>query len=239
MSDKRDVTNLPDLADRPAFRSQVSKDIEAQAGAAYTRDFWLSMVRTPVGLLSRRSLAFLAIGIVALLALYGFLIWNRLTAIPAPQALPMGDANTVMTHVYANFSGSKDGRFELFFPPSSDLWLFLDAYMFSWRDSNGTPQQVVIASYGNPLQLQTDYYAYTRTINFDRRQEAVAALRELEVENRGSSAYGGLWRGFYVGNILLLMSPSTPDSAQQELISHVLSIMGANQRDVIPSPTPF
>lgn len=238
MTEKRSLDHLPP-PERPAYRSEVSKAIEAQAGAAYTEFFWIQQVNTPLGILSRRAIALMAAGSLSFFLIFAALIWGRLNAIPEPLPLPKADANTVMTHVYANFSGQKVSNFELFFPPPNDTWLFEDAYIFTWRDATGTEQQVLVLSYPSTLQLQKDYYLYTRTVVFDRQQEAVARTNDLEIENRGTTAYGSLWKGFYIGNVMLLMSPQTDEAHQQELYSHLLSIMAAGQRDMIPSPTPF
>ena len=219
-------------------RQQTSREIEARAGAGLKRDYWVEIVDSPFGKLSRRAVMATSFGTVLWCLVTSIAMLWRLSTPPGVQELPLNDARTVMTHVYANFNGNKSANFEPFVPREGETWRFTEAYTFTWQDQNGETQRAVIASYPAPETAFGDYVNYTRATSTDRHNEAVARSRETVIEARDKPQYASLWRGLRINNILLLISPGVQEADLQQLFSHVISITAAEQRDIIPTATP-
>lgn len=220
-------------------REQTAQEIESQAGKALSRDFWFHGVETPFGELSRRSLAITLLGFLLIIMTILALFWLIITTPPALDRLPNTDALTVTTHIFANFSGNKDPQPELYFAPEGLNLRFADAYTFFWQDSQDQRQQVILLQYDQIQYLQEDYSFLTRSRDSSQRSQVTHLSEDMVIEQRDLRAYGAEWRGFWLGNMLMLMSADVPRRDQQELYSHFITIMAANQRDVIPTPTPF
>ncbi|MFP4323418.1 MAG: hypothetical protein ACLFTK_13270 [Anaerolineales bacterium] len=220
-------------------RNPRTEAIEARAGRALQRDFWHERILTPMGTLSRRALAVLAVGLVLTCAFLGVMINLLLTTLPQPPRLPVGDATTVMTHIHANYSGNKDAAFVPFQPEAFTVWRYDNAQTFSVVLPNGLRRPVVVASYTNPDDLRNDYLAHTAPSQETRRiPSVISRLGNLVAEMRTTDAYNPEWRAIYLSNLMLLASPEISRADWEELQSHFLSIVAATQREAIPTPTP-
>jgi hypothetical protein len=226
------------MSNRPA-RRQDFRDIEAQAGKALSRDFWKQIIRTPLGEMHRTTF-YVLMGIV--IASYVFLAvvaLLQISAVPDVVILPRGDAQTVMTHVHANFSApSKEATFSPFVPLPTETWRFRQAYTFRWTSAEGLTQRVIIADYDDPFILKNEYLSKTVSVNFENQTQAMRFDDRLNVEQRTLSAFGGEFRAVRLSNLLLLVDDEVSEADFQELLGHFVSITAAEHRDFIPSPTP-
>jgi len=235
--EKRTTGTLSPIRTAPLKNPNNPRSLESLAGVGLRRPYWVDIIDTPLGKLSRRAISLTALGMLLVCLVLAFAAWWRITSIPAAVVLPFGDAQTVMTHTHANFSApSKDAAFAPFYP--SGNWRFTDAYTFGWLDASGGQQQAIILSYARVSDLLVDYNTYTRSVERDEQSKALARNPDVVLETRSKPEYGSEWRGLRAGNVLLLMSPGTNAADQQELSSHFISIMAANHREVIPTPTP-
>lgn len=226
------TSNLPNTT---PLSQERARDIEARAGVGLKRNYWVEIIDTPLGKLSRRAITLTIMGTLMFCLVFTIAAWWRIGTLPEPVVLPFGDAQTVMTHVYANFSGAKDPQFTPFLPAES--WRFTSAYTFGWIDASGIRQEAVILSYDNLDNLLIDYNNYTRAGNRNQHAQAVARSKDTVLEARSKAEYGSVWRGVRAGNVLLMMKPTISSADQQELTSHLMSIMVADHRRAIPTPT--
>jgi hypothetical protein len=225
---------------RHARREQAAREIEGQAGLALQARFWRERVMTPFGEFSRRALFLLALGLVLTCGFYSLLIYLRLQSLPAVVTLPPADAQTLMTHVHANFAGQKDEAFSPFIPESAlEVWRFESAYRFTWRDQAQNEYVVMLLTYANYENMSDDFLLHTRWIRAGGHGEAIFTNPALVAEFRDRQAYGGDWKGLNLGNAIILLSANTPPAASQELYSHFVSITASNHREAVPTATPF
>lgn len=223
-----------------AARNQASRQIESRAGRALTRSYWREKVWTPLGRISRRGAVVLLLSMLLSCSLIaGATAISIQNSLPSVQLLPRGDASTVMSHVYANFSATnKDPNFAPYFPPSQEIWRFNDAQAFNWRGEGGAEYTAVVMSYPDLQQLNQDYFNHLRFLQFPDSPIALSVNNDIAAESRSSAEYGAPWVSLRASNLLLLVSANASPAEQQELFSHFISITAADHRDYIPSPTP-
>lgn len=228
---------LPEQPSLPHL--ERAREIEAQAGLALKREYWMQDVDTAFGTFSRRSLAYTGIGLVlSCIFLAGIIFW-RISTIPSPTVFPNTDAFTVMTHVHANFAAPvKDDTFTPYRASDGARWRNRDAYSFSWRDENGDLQQVIIASYASKEDLVMDYTDRSRILISTDRTGSFAYGNKIDVEARALKNYGSEWIALRFGNILMLITRSATEDDIQALQSHMITIVGSAYRDAIPTATP-
>lgn len=219
--------------------AQTAREIERRAGQGLTREYWMRVIQTPFGAYSLRSLVYASSAVLGLLIIFAIAIVWRISTPPAPVILPETDALNVMTHVHANFVAPvKDEQFAVFTPDNFILWNHEDAYTFRFVDESGLTQQVIILSFDDVDDLNTDYRSRSAILSRNNEGGAIYFSPELNIEQRGLTGYNPIWKTIRLGNMLMLMSPSLSVADQQQLQSHFISIVGAQQRDNIPTATP-
>lgn len=235
---KRSLDTLIREAERANLVAARNKT-EALAGRGLRQEFWQEVIRTPLGLLSRRGWV-LSLGgwLFSCLLLIG--IGLMLVMQPPPiEQLPDSSANTAMVHVRANFSApQKDSQFSNFFPPQGELWRFSQAYVFGWTDAAGRAQRAIIAEYPTLNALHEDYLAHTVSKNNINQANSVFLRTIGYIEERAEPDYGADWRAIRMGRLLMLVSGTASLQDQNELFSHFISITAAGHRDAIPTATP-
>ncbi|MBZ0309747.1 MAG: hypothetical protein K8I82_27030 [Anaerolineae bacterium] len=223
----------------PIPHLERGREIEAQAGAALKREYWLEDVETALGTYSRRALAYTGAGLLLSCLFLSAVIFWRISSIPSPKDLPDTDAFTVMTHVHANFAVPvKDPTFTAYLGPEDQNWRNRDAYAFAWTDENGVTQRVVVLSYGSKDDLVLDYIDRTRIFSSPDRTGSFAYGNKVDVEARSLKNYGSEWIALRLGNILMLITPSATQEDIQALQSHMTTIVASAYREAIPSATP-
>ncbi|NJL95323.1 MAG: hypothetical protein HC915_17190, partial [Anaerolineae bacterium] len=211
---------------------------EAQAGVALRPDYWLRPVRTPLGFLSRRSILLTVLGMILWAAVVLLAAGARLAEPPSAVTLPRADAFTVMTHVHANFAmESKDPLFAPFDPPPAENWRFQDAYRFSWR-RDGNTYTALVLSYANLDTLLGEYLIRTQAPTLANYRASTSITQDSVLELRDTPDWGNAWSGTHLGNALLLISPGASEADKQQLRSHFATILAAEHREVVPTPTP-
>lgn len=238
-SERTVAPSQPNLQTRQEQAKTRAKAIESKAGMGLKRRYWQDLVQTPIGELSRRAVVFTMLGIFMIYGLFLVVADWQLREIPTPNDLPPADALTVMTHLHANFSGNTLGDFGPFIPQEGALWRHQQGYQFRWQDDQGAIYDVLVLEYGSWQDLAADYYLYTRSVDSSQRAQVAAQTVDLLIEGRSLDAYGADWKGLQLENILLLMSRQTPPASQDELYSHIVTILAANHRDNVPTATPF
>ncbi len=218
-------------------RAQRAAEIEARAGQGLRREYWLQNIPTPLGGISRRAVVYTLLGLVMTCGLLTLVIYSVLLSLPQPSPLPTGDAATVMTHVHANFNGNKADTFARFAPPDGQTWQFDNAQAFFFTDVSGARQQVVVASYGDLDTLRNEYLAYSSPLQ-GVGQGASIRTGNVAAEFRATRAYAPRWRALRLSNLMLLATPNINEADWEQLQSHFLSIVGAAQREAIPTATP-
>lgn len=234
-------TRRPAVSQDARPPSRQSAQIEARAGRALQRDYWTSLIETPIGKFSLRSLIILGVGLVAtclILALSAQFIITSAGSDNELQALPTTDAQTVMQHIHANFSGDKSPEFTQFFPSLEEVWNFNSAFQFQWTDADGDVHIVMVASYPNSDAQVIDYVAATANRSTAGLPEVRFRSEGVRADHRNLPQFDGEWRAFRISNITVYLSAGTSLAAQQEIMSHTVSIVGAGHRDAIPTATP-
>ncbi len=223
----------------PLAHLERAREIEAQAGAALKREYWLQDVDTAFGTYSRRALAYTGVGLLLSCLFLTAVIFWRISSIPSPEDLPDTDAFTVMTHVHANFAAPvKDPTFAAYLGPDGQRWRNRDAYSFAWTDENGATQRVVVLSYSSKDDLMMDYIDRTRILSSPDRTGSFAYGNKIDVEARSLKNYGSEWIALRMGNILMLITPGATQKDIQALQSHMVTIVASAYRQAIPSATP-
>lgn len=234
-----DISKIAVPEHRPLPHAERARQIEAQAGAALKRDYWVKPVITPFGEFSRRALGYTTLGLVlTFLFLAAVFAW-QVSRVPQPDPLAETNAFTVMTHVFANFASStKDDQFQPYRGPEGQNWRNRDAYSFAWVDANGKRQIAVVVSYASTDDLLLDYIDRTRISRITDRTGAVGYANNINIEGRTLDNYGAEWIVIRMSNLLLLVTPTATHQDIQALQSHFINIVGADYRDYIPTATP-
>jgi|GEM_PF-6967061 len=205
-----------------------------QVGVGLTREFWDKSADTVFGRMTRRAYIIVLVGLITVVGVMLLTVIWRMTTPPNPQSLPEISSLTVMQHVYANFSGNYEGAFVDY---TNDSFNADAAYTFTWIDSSERRQEIIIMSYSNMNTLESDYLTATSIVN--PTDGGIVNSLDTVIERRMEPSFGGRWLTMRLGNVLMLLSPTTLEPDRQELMSHFVTIMATNHRDAVPTPTPF
>lgn len=217
------------VEDLPAVVEEA-REIETNAGAGLRPEYWVRPVETRMGYVSRRALAFTFLGLLlAVIVFLGAAAW-RLTTLPEPVPLAEQDAAAVIAALHTQFEGTGEATIP-FTPPNGEQWRYAEAYTFYFQEG-GQRRQVVIMSYDSFIALNEDYRDRSRTLTFG--DAGVYTAPEITAETRLLRAYGSDWLAFRLSNVLMLMSPEVSQAMQQALLRDFISIVIADQREIMP-----